>query len=193
MSIELSPPGGAGRTLGGYVSALIAALGRTDPAALARMQEIVGGRRARIQLDDEEVEVCFVTGTLVVELGRGLSAVDGMGSTDRATVLDLMDGHLEVSDAISAGRLDLAADVDAVAAMFAAIEILLDASSRSPELQALAREFRERPGRQPPRGPVHGRGGATPRPAESVAAREHALLARLDLLPDGAGARPHRR
>ena len=82
-----------------------------------------------------------------------------------------MDGHLEVSDAISAGRLDLAADVNAVAAMFAAIEILLDASSRSPELQALAREFRERPGRRPPRGPVRGRGGATPRPAETVAAQ----------------------
>ena len=82
----------------------------------------------------------------MVEPASGPAAVDGAGVTDRVTVLDLMDGHLEVSDAISAGRLDVVADVDAVAAMFAAIEILIDASSRSPELQALAREFRERSG-----------------------------------------------
>ena len=185
MSTELSPHRGAGRTLGEYVSALIAALGR--------MQQVVGGRRARIQLDDEEVEISFVTDTLVVEPAGGPAAVDGMGSTDRVTVVDLMDGHLEVGDAISAGRLDVVADVDAVAAMFAAIEILLDASSRSPELQALAREFRERSGREPPRGRVRPRPGATPGPAESVVAREHILLARLDLLPDGVDVRPHRR
>ena len=88
-----------------------------------------------------------------------------------------MDGHLEVSDAILAGRLEVVADVDAVADMFAAIDILLDASSRSPELQALAREFHEQAGRAPPRRPVH---------TTAVAAREPALLARLDLLPDAA-------
>ena len=187
-------PAGPAEPSGEYVSALIAALGRADPAALARMRQVVGGRRARIRLDDEEVEVRFVTGTLVVEPARGLSAVDGMGSTDRATVLDLMDGHLEVGDAISAGRLDLVADVDAVAAMFAAIEILLDASSRSPELQALAREFRERPAREP-----RSRAGAWSWRSRADDLRrasprgEHALLARLDLLPDGDGAHPQRR
>jgi hypothetical protein len=103
-----------------------------------------------------------------------------------------MDGNLEVSDAISSGRLDVLADVDAVAAMFAAIEILLDASSRSPELQALAREFKEQSGPEPPRGPVGDRAGGTARPAERLAATEQALLARLDLLPDGAEAGPRR-
>ena len=143
MSTEPSPPPGARRTLGQYIGALIATLGRADPAALARMREVVRGRRARIRLDDEEVEIRFAAGALVVERPSRPSAVDGTGSTDRATVLDLMDGNLEVADAISSGRLDVVADVDAVAAMFAAIEILIDASSRSPELQALAREFRE--------------------------------------------------
>lgn len=179
MSIERATAGERG--LGEYVSALVAALGRADPAAFARMRRVVGGRRARIRLDDEEVEIRFVDGALAVEPGGGASPVDGAGSTDRATVLDLMDGRVEVGDAISAGRLDVVADVDAVAAMFAAIEILIDASSRSPELQALAREFRERPGPEPTGGRT-----APPRPAE-VAAREHALLARLDLLPDAEG------
>jgi hypothetical protein len=186
MSTEPSPPPGAGRTLGEYVSALIETLGRADPAALVRMQQVVRGRRARIRLDDEEVEIRFAGGTLVVVPARSPAPVDGTGGTDRATVLDLMDGNLEVSDAISSGRLDVVADVDAVAAMFVAIEILIDASSRSPELQALAREFRERSARRPPLGPVRERAGATPRPAERTAAREHSLLARLDLLPDEA-------
>ncbi len=191
MSTEPSPPPGARRTLGQYIGALIATLGRADPAALARMREVVRGRRARIRLDDEEVEIRFAAGALVVERPSRPSAVDGTGSTDRATVLDLMDGNLEVADAISSGRLDVVADVDAVAAMFAAIEILIDASSRSPELQALAREFRELPAPGPPRAPVRDRAGGTPRPAERVVARERALLARLDLLPDGADAPPH--
>ena len=82
----------------------------------------------------------------------------------------------------------MVADVDAVAAMFAAIEILLDASSRSPELQALAREYRDQSAREPSPGPVRDRAGGTARPA----ARERALLARLDLLPDGAEARRDR-
>ena len=193
MSTEPPPSPGAGRTLGGYISALIETLGRADPAALARMRLVVGGRRARIRLDEEEVEVRFVAGTLVVEPASGPAAVDGAGGTDRATVLDLMDGNLEVSDAISSGRLDVVADVDAVAAMFAAIEILIDASSRSPELQALAREYREGSAREPPRGPVRDRAGGTARPAERVAARERVLLTRLDLLPDGGAGRPHRR
>jgi hypothetical protein len=192
MSTEPPAPPGTGRTLGEYVSALIGTLERADPGALARMRQVVGGRRARIRLDDEEVEVRFVARMLVVEPAGRAAAVDGAGGTDRATVLDLMDGNLEVSDAISSGRLDVVADVDAVAAMFAAIEILLDASSRSPELQALAREFKERSARRPRRGPVRDRAGGAARPAERVAARERALLARLDLLPDGAEARPHR-
>jgi hypothetical protein len=170
------------------VSALIAALGRADPAALARLQRIVRGRRARIRLDDEAVEIRFIRDTLVVEPATGLSPVDGTGTTDRATVFDLMDGHLEVSDAISTGRLDVVAGVDAVAVMFAAIEILIDASSRSPDLQALAREFRERSG-EPPMRAVRPHSVAV-RPAEGVAAHENALLARLDLLPDGGDARP---
>ena len=170
------------------MSALIAALGRADPAALARLQRIVRGRRARIRLDDEAVEIRFVRDTLVVEPATGLSPVDGTGTTDRATVFDLMDGHLEVSDAISTGRLDVVAEVDAVAVMFAAIEILIDASSRSPDLQALAREFRERSG-EPPMRAVRPHPVAV-RPAEGVAAHENALLARLDLLPDGGDARP---
>jgi len=175
------------------VSALIETLGLADPAALARMQQVVRGRRARIRLDEEVVEIRFAGGELVVEPARSPAAVDGAGGTDRATVRDLMDGKLEVSDAISSGRLDVVADVDAVAAMFAAIEILLDASSRSPELAALAREFRERSALEPHRGPLRDLAGAAPRPAERAGARELALLAALDLLPDRADASSHRR
>ncbi len=188
MSSEPGPPSGPGRTLGEYVSALIEALASADPVALTRLRQVVGARRARIRLDDEAVEVVFVMGALVVEPAGGPLRVDGEGRTDRATVLDLMDGYLEVADAISAGRVDVVADVDAVARMFAAIEILIDASSRSPELQALAREFRREARGEAGRSPGRPDAPATAaRPAEGAALREHEMLARLDLLPPGPG------
>ena len=146
-------------------------------------------RRARIRLDDEAVEVRFVAGALVVEpRRRARPRVDGEGATDRATVLDLMDGHLEVSDAISTGALDVVADVDAVAA-----HVRRD---RDPARRLVAepRAAGARAGvpRSTRRGRAARAAGARPRrsrgdPPRASPARELALLARLDLLPDGAG------
>jgi hypothetical protein len=69
--------------------------------------------------------------------------------------------------------------------MFQAIEILLDASSRTPRLQALAARFQaER--RAPDRMmlPVRGQSSWYPFPCS---AREFELLGRLDLLPEPPG------
>src|SRR5215468_7074720 len=87
------------RSLGEYIEALVEELGRADPAALARMGEIVGSRRARIAVDDESVDVKIVADALVVETSSA-DAVDGEGMTDRGTVLDLIDGYIDVADAI---------------------------------------------------------------------------------------------
>ena len=105
MSIE--PPC---RTLAEYVGELVARLGAADPAALERMRAVVDGRRARIRLDDEAVDV----GSRARPARRagGHRRVDGKGETDRAAVLDLLDGYLEVTDAILDGRLDVTGAVD---------------------------------------------------------------------------------
>jgi len=163
------------------VTELVRRLGQADPAALERMRETVGGHRARLRLDDEAVDVWFEPDGLRVE-EPGVEPVDGEGETDRATVLDLLDGYLEVTDAILDGRLRVHGAVDEIARMFAAIEILLDGSARAPALQRLARDFRDDPAREPPeaprrrsrRGPWHPTG---PDDAELE------LLARLGLLP----------
>jgi len=182
MSSELKLPD-VPLGLGGYIAGSIAALGAADPAALARMRHVVGRRRARIALDAETVDVTFVGEALSVRPAAG-GRVHGEGSTDLATVLDLLDGHLEVTDAILDGRLAVRGATDALARMFTAIEILLDASPRVPSLQALAAHFR-RHGR-----PAAGDQAASGTPArrtawypEERAAGEDALLAQHDLLP----------
>ena len=74
--------------------------------------------------------------------------------------------------------------------MFAAIEILIDASARAPS----CRRSRGSSGTARPRAAA-APGRATPRrprarPAERCRRAERALLARLDLLPDGDDATP---
>jgi hypothetical protein len=170
------------RSLDDYVSELVERLGARDRAALARLRQAVGERSARIAVDEQSIDVRFDGGRLVIEASREERDVDGSGCCDRRTVLDLLDGYLEVNEAILSGRLRVFGRLEAVERIFVAIEILLDGSARVPELRALADDYRRDPclatiaslfpnGRRR-RG---GRSGAH--------AAEMALLARLDLMP----------
>jgi hypothetical protein len=166
------------RTLADYLGELIGRLAEADPAALARLQRVVGGRRARIRLDDEVADVRFAAAGLVVE-EPGAGGVDGEGATDRATTLELLDGYLEVTDALLDGRLHVLGSVDDVDRIFLAIEILLDAAARAPGLQDLADAYRAHPGRESRRSPP-----APTAAPERVDPTEQAMLERLGLLPD---------
>ena len=172
------------RSLAEYVTALVDRLGSDEPPSLARLREVVGSRQARIRLDKEVVFVRFEGPRLVVVAGGDDATVDGAGSTDRQTTLALLGGEVELTDAIVSGRLDARGEVEDLARIFIAIEILLDASSRSPLLQELAREFESDPCR-PARAPraqrrVQASNQVDPdRRPES----ERRMLSRLDLLP----------
>lgn len=190
-----------GRTLAGYVRELVARLGAADPDALARLRAVVADRRARIALDGEAVEVAFRAGTLEVARAPTGHPLDGSGTTDSRTVLDLLDGTLEVTDAVLTGRLHVEGPAGAVADMFQAIGIILDATARVPALRHLADEFRQRRGGRPPAGPggpptrprppadgaAPQAGGAAPPPDDRAVSgageTERELLARLGLLP----------
>ena len=168
------------RTLAQYVAELVRRLEQAEPDAVARMRAVVGSRRARIRLDDEAVDVEFgPDGSLLV--GEQAGDVDGEGATDRGTVLDLLDGNVEVTDAILDGRLRVSGAVDELARMFAALEILLDGSARAPALQRLAREFRDDTDRAHPGSRV-ARSRAEPWHPTGPDPDELALLERLDLL-----------
>jgi hypothetical protein len=167
-----------------YIEALVLELGRADAPAVERMRRVVGTRGARITLDSETVDVWFGPRGLVVEDVTPGRQVDGEGATDRATVGALLDGGLEVTDAIMTGRLQVAGVADAVVRMFTAIEILLDGSARVPAMQDLARRFRGTGGT-----------GAEPRPGprtspwvgRAPSSPQMELLGRLGLLPDRPG------
>jgi hypothetical protein len=180
MTARLTPH--ADGTLGGYVLALIDRLGAVSPVALARLRALVGERRARLTLGAETVELRFVGSRLTVAPGAG-GAVDGIGLTDRATTFDLLDGRREVYEAILDGSLHAVGEVDAVVALFRAVEILLDQSTRDPGLQALARDYRaSAPPPAPSRRPSTV-GGTRRSALRHASDAELGLLARLDLLP----------
>ena len=171
------------RTLAEYVAALFAELDAADPVAGTVVRRLAGPRRARIQLDDEAVDAWFgEAGRLEVAEAAGYVDVDGDGTTDRETVLDLLDGRIEVSEAILDGRLDVVGELDVVTRMFEIIEILLAGSAHIPALQDLARDFRSDPCR--PRRSAAKPGSEASRwyPPEPDPV-EMELLARLDALP----------
>lgn len=161
-------------SLADYVRGLVEGLAAEDPLAYERLRRAVGGSRARIELDDEAVAVRFDGDALEIR-EDGEAPVDGTGATDRQTVLELLDGYLEVTDAIAEDRLRVRGQVDAVARMFHAIELLIDGAARGPALQDLAGAFRADPCREPRRPPE------PPAPPGPPAERD--LLARYGLLP----------
>ena len=170
----------AGRhTLAEYVEALIEVLRTDDPGGLSRMRELVGARAARIELDEEAIEVVFIQGALRIAPKLDFS-VDGTGSTDSATVLEILDGELEVSAAVLDGKLRLFGEAENIARMCSAIEILLNASVRSPRLQSLASRFRRE--RETDGAKVDERYPIRWYPFASTETELH-LLSRLDLLP----------
>ena len=181
---EISPLPSTPPTLSQYVDALISVLGAAHPSMLARMRLIVGDRRARIVLDDEAVEVAFDQERLKVQPLTGNIALSGEGATDTATVLELLNGYLEVSDAILSGRLRVFGEAEDIIRMFMAIEILLDAAPRTPALQSLAARFcsDRRPQSRPH---VSGRYRVSWYPFR-CGVNELKLLEDLDLLPDPA-------
>ncbi len=102
---------------------------------------------------------------------------DGTGTTDTATVREIVDGQLEITDAIIEGRIEVSGDAAGVAPILFAVEILLDVSTRVPALRALAADFHGPSNTFPVSLPESEREGGGD--------RELQLLARLDLLPDG--------
>lgn len=175
MSIDVTPS----RSLSEYVTELVARTDRAEATAGRRLRDVVGGRSARIGLDDEAVVVRFDGERLDVVDAKG-QRIDGDGRTDRATVLDILDAYLEVTDALTSGRIATRGDATAVAAMLHAIEILLDVATRAPALQALADDFR----RDAASLVGVGRRHVTPSDVDRSQPDEVVLLARLDLLPD---------
>jgi len=187
MSSETESPSERCRSLREYLECLVERLGDSHAESLARLRDVVDGHRARIALDAEAIEVAFTpAGHLIVDEVPGGARVDGEGATDTATVMALLDGHLEVNDAILDGRLRVTGHVEAVVRIFVAIEILLDASARSVGLQALAREFRTDPcrdGTWQPRPRLDGmRHEAATFGPDYQDTQEQDLLQRLDLL-----------
>jgi hypothetical protein len=171
------------RSLAEYIEQLFAGLQAADPPAARRIRQVVGKRRARISIDAETVDVFFERGRLRVVVDAG-DPVDGIGRTTRVATLDLIDGYLEVTTALLDGHLELTGTLDAITRMGAVLETLIDGATRAPSLQRLGRDFREDPCR-PPRPPrsFAALQRETPFYGDSTAAREHRLLADLDLLP----------
>jgi SCP-2 sterol transfer family len=159
-------------TLGQYITALVSGVSEAEPASAARLREVVGTRTARIAVDGEQVFVRFEG--MRLSIVADAPSPDGEGTTDRQTVLDLLDGRLEATDAVLSDRLQLAGSTDSVVRISQAIEILIDVVVREPGLQGLADRYRAETT------PVAWIG----RVAIADDTAELALLRRLGLLPE---------
>jgi hypothetical protein len=185
MSIDpATAPAGYRSDLAQYVEELVALLEMSEPRTADDLRRVVEGRIARINLDDTAVDVCFRGRALVVEEAPGSAPVSGGGSTDSGTVLAVLNGYLEITEAVLDGRLEVYGEVEDVFRMFLAIEILLDGSSRIPSLQVLANTFRikARRGRVRVKEPASFRRESW-YPTYELHGEED-MLGRLDLLPD---------
>lgn len=129
------------RSLAAYVTELVHRLHVGEPALFRRLCDVVGKRRARISLDGESIELWFEGTSLIVADEPGAGPVDGEGGSDRLTTVELLAGHLDLVDAIVEGRLRATGDVESVSRIFQAIEILLDGSTRIPELRRLSLDY----------------------------------------------------
>lgn len=147
-----------------------------DPAGGgARLRQVVGQRRARIGLDDDVVEVWLRGAKFEVGPVQHAVPVDGTGSTSSRVVVDLLEGRTEVAAAFHDGSIEATGHRQSVTRIFHAVEILLDASSRVPEMRRLADEFRSQHGSSAVSAASHGA------PDDGLD-REHRLLERLGLL-----------
>jgi hypothetical protein len=160
-----------------WIHALVDALDGDIWGAGTRLRDVVGGYSARIALDDETVLVSMPDGRLEWHEPDAPVSVDGEGGTTTDVVLAILDGRLEVTDAVERGLVQAAGSPEAVVRMFHAIELILDASARVPELRRLADDFRREAGTL--------RRGDVPEPPRPPGARELRLLDRL-----GVGSRP---
>jgi hypothetical protein len=172
------------RHLADWIRALLAALDRAEPHSAAAVRRLASDRRATILLDTDRAAVSFADDRLMVRRLPGRAAPSApFGATDRATVAAILAGYLEVAEAVSEGRLEIRGDTDEVIAMCAILEVLVDASTRIPDMQALAAAFlaaSPAPGERAARALRRAAGRAR-------AARERAFLAREGL---GAAPRP---
>lgn len=174
-------PTGRGRTtrFERYVEQLIRVLALGAPRSLQRLRAAVGTQKAGLRLDDELILVYFdgLTdgATFHVEPVAQIPSGLPWGATDTATVLALLHGEFELTDAVAAGYLDAHGNIEQVTAIMVAIEIIIDAATRVPGLSALARSFGNERGR-------NGRFRRGPDTRDAATARQMALLDRLDLL-----------
>jgi hypothetical protein len=167
-------------TLGEHIEQLVMLIRDSEPSAHERLRQVVGSRKARIGLDEQRVDVQFRDGSLHLEPSPPGEAADSEGITDRETVLDLLDGNLEASDAIRSGRIEIRGTPEDVDRIFVAIEILLDVATRTPSMQRLSERFRaEYPRRTPPATQARRTWYPFRCPPD-----EFELLDRLDLLPE---------
>lgn len=127
--------------VGVWIGRLVDRLGE-DPAAATKLRSLVEGRSAQIGLDGDSVYVSMRSGELTINVEPN-EQVDGYGATTTAVVRAILDGSLEVSDALRSGLIEAAGSPEDVTALFHAVEVLLDASARVPGLRNLAAEFLE--------------------------------------------------
>ena len=163
------------RHVADWIEALFDALEAAEPQRAAAIRALAGKTRAFIALDKD---VAFRSDILTVRRTGRIGRT--MGRTCSETVADILAGYAEVSQAIADGRIEIRGTAADVISMASIIEILVDASTRIPAMQALSADFLAERGITARSGAARFRERLTRRAAQK--SREIRLLEREGLL-----------
>lgn len=169
------------RHLADWLRELFAALERAEPNTAESIARLAGDRTAQIGLDAERARVAFANGRLTVRrLSNDGAPRAPWGRTTSEVVADVLAGYIEVSDAVREGLIDLQGNVDDVRDICGIVEVLVDASTRIPEMQGLSRAFLSDrpPSDMGPRRAARRAEAARHRTAEAAFLRREGLLGR---------------
>ena len=103
----------------------------------------LAGRRVGLTIDRERLSVVFSASTIQVERGPG--EADLAVCTSRATILDVLDGHLSLAMAVEEGRVTAIGPVHVLTAALDALRWYVHGAVRAPSLSVYLDHYRRSP------------------------------------------------
>jgi hypothetical protein len=115
-----------------------------QPELYAGLCEALAGLRIEIRVDRECLIVGFDSGghRLEAEMATEPAAADARFRASRSTVLDVLDGHISLAEAVLTGRLEAYAPLARLLELHDALLLYVNGAVRCPSFSALLDRFR---------------------------------------------------
>jgi hypothetical protein len=127
-------------SLRSFLDQSLAILAREAPGSYRRLCDTFAGRRLRVTGDEEEFGLDFRDRSVVIAAARGDEAI--VAGIDRRTIVDMVDAHLTIEEALRLDRLTMRASLKDALTAFDGMEIYLRGAIRCPSFPGLLAQLR---------------------------------------------------